>query len=108
MNANLNMNTYYNRPRSSADIRREYIQNSRRREAIAFVKSALNNPKVWYTVFAIKTVFALASAIALFTVIGGIESGELSFFSGIVAALVVAAVECVCFIPTGERPKSKK
>ena len=108
MNANININNYYTNQISSSDIRRAYIQSSRRRDAIAFIKSSLKNPTVWHTLFVIKIMLGLISAISLFAVMGSIESGELSFLSGIIAALVIAFVECLCFIPIGKRPKSRK
>ena len=42
MNANLNMNSYCNRQyQTSGDIRRAYLANSRKAEAVAFIKKAL-------------------------------------------------------------------
>ena len=109
MNANLNMNSYYNRQyQSSGDIRRAYLTKSRKAEVLSFVRSALMNPKVWYTLFTIKLILASVCAIALFTVIGSIEAGTLSPIVGILTALVVAAIECLCFIPIGDRPIRSK
>ena len=109
MNANLNMNSYCNRQyQTSGDIRRAYLANSRKAEAVAFIKKALADKKVWYTIFTIKIVCAIICAIGLLTVIGSIEAGSLSPLSGIITALAVAAVECLCFIPIGSRPGSNR
>jgi hypothetical protein len=109
MNANLNMNSYYNRQyQTSGDIRRAYLANSRKAELISTAKRALANPKVWYTLFSIKVICAVICAVVLFTVIGSIEAGSLSPITGIITALAVAAVECLCFIPIGERPQIKR
>ncbi len=109
MNANLNMNSCYNRQhKTSGDIRRAYLANSRKMEAVSFIKRALADPKVWYTLFAIKVICAVACAVGLFTAIGSIEAGSLSPMAGIITALAVAAVECLCFIPLGNRPQTKR
>lgn len=109
MNANLNMNSYYNRQYpTSGDIRRAYLANTRKAEIISTAKRTLKNPKVWYTLFSIKVICAFICAIVLFTVIGSIEAGTLSPISGIITSLAVAAVECLCFIPIGERPQIKR
>lgn len=104
MNADLNMNSYRNHTyRTSDDIRRAYLANARRRE---FTK-ILSSPTVWKTLFALKVICGIACAIALFSVIGLIESGSVTALSGIFCAVIIAAVECICFIPIGENPERK-
>ena len=106
MNANLNMNVYRNQAyRTSDDIRREYLYNARRREIVSLVNKTLAKPSVRKALVTIKVIIAIACAIALFSVIGSIEAGSLTALSGIVAAGVIAAVECICFIPINERHK---
>ena len=103
MNANLNMTTYRNNVyRTSDDIRREYLQNTRRREMISLLRKTLAKPSVRKAIVAVKAIIAIACAIALFSVLGSIEAGNTTALSGILYALVIAAVECICFIPTAE------
>lgn len=103
MNANININSYYNRPlESSMDIRRAYMANTRRREMRAFTSRLLANPTVWTVLFALKIICGIACAIALFTIIGLTESGEISSLSGIFSAIIIAAFESLCFIPIGK------
>ena len=106
MNANLNMNTYKNPTyRTSDDIRREYLYNARRREITSYINKTIAKPSVRKAIATVKAIIAIACAIALFSVIGSIEAGSISALSGIIAAGVIAAVECLCFIPIGERLK---
>jgi hypothetical protein len=104
MNANLNMNTYRNPAyRTSDDIRREYLQNARRREIVSYVNKLLAKPSVRNALVTLKTLIAIACAIALSSVIGSIEAGTITALSGIFYSAVIAAVECLCFIPIGEK-----
>lgn len=101
MNANLNMTTYRNNAyRTSEDIRREYLQNARRREMIALLKRTLAKPSVRKAIVTAKAIIAIACAVALFSVLGSIEAGTTTALSGVIYAVVIAAVECLCFIPT--------
>lgn len=108
MNADLNMNSYRNHTyRTSDDIRREYLANARRREFTDYIARILSSPTVWKTLFALKVICGIACAIALFSVIGRIEAGSVTALSGIFCAVIIAAVECICFIPIGENPERK-
>lgn len=108
MNADLNMNSYRSHTyRTSDDIRRAYLANTRRRELTAYVAKTLANPTVRKTLFTLKIICAIACAIALFSVIGLIEAGSVTALSGIFCAIIIAAVECICFIPIGEKPEQK-
>jgi membrane protein YdbS with pleckstrin-like domain len=98
------MNTYRNTYRTSDDIRRAYMANTRRREISSYIAKALATPSIWRALFAIKVVLGIACAIALFSVIGLIDAGSMSAVSGIAIAIVIAAVESLCFIPIGENP----
>ena len=98
MNANLNMTSKYNARtyQSSSDIRRAYLASSRKVEleklfsvSPAFAKNL---------VFALKAILALACAIAFFSVIGLIESGEITFFTGFIYTALISLAECLCFI----------
>ena len=111
MNANLNMNSYKNHAyKTSDEIRRAYMANTRRRELSAYVSRILSSPMAWKALVATKIILGIACAIVLFSIIGKIEAGSMTAVSGIFAALVIAAVESLCFIPIGENPerKSKK
>lgn len=108
MNAHLNINSYRNPTyRTSDEIRRAYVANTRRREIASYISNALINPTVWKTLFAIKIILGIACAIALFSVIGLIEAGSMTATSGIFTAIIIAAVEFLCFIPIGENPKHR-
>lgn len=108
MNANLNMNSYKNNAyRTSDDIRRAYMANTRRREISSYISRMLSTPTVWKARFAIKAILGIACAIALFSVIGSIENGSMTALSGIFTAIVIAAVEFLCFIPIGENPERR-
>ena len=108
MNADLNMNSYRNNTyRTSDDIRRAYIANTRRREFVTYINTMLSKPTVWKTLFTLKVLCGIACAIALFSVIGLIEAGSITALSGILYAVIIAAVECICFIPIGENPERK-
>ena len=108
MNANLNINAYVNHTyRTSEDIRREYLINSRRRELSLFVQKLLSNPTVWKALLTVKVVIGISCVIGLFSLVNLIESGSISALGGILSALLIAATECLCFIPIGEKPNKK-
>lgn len=109
MNANLNMNSYRtNAYQSSNDIRRAYLANTRKNEITSYINKALSNPAVFSFIFALKVVCAIACAIAFFVVIGLTESGEMTALSGIFSAVAIALVECICFIPIGDKSRYYK
>ena len=83
MNADLNMNSYRSHTyRTSDDIRRAYLANTRRRELTAYITKILANPTVWKTLFTLTVICGIACAIALFSVIGLIEAGSVTALSG--------------------------
>ena len=108
MNANLNMNSYKNHAhRTSDEIRRAYMANTRRRELSAYVSRILATPTAWKALFTAKIILGIACAIVLFSIIGKIEAGSMNAVSGIFTALIIAAVESLCFIPISENPERK-
>ena len=107
MNANLNMTSKYNvrTYKSSSDIRRAYLASSRKLEleklfsiSSAFAKNL---------VFALKAILAVACAIAFFSVIGLIESGEITFLTGFIYTVLISLAECLCFIPFRSKDDSE-
>ena len=108
------MNAYYTStntkrfiPKDSDAIRRAYIANSRKQSILNFFASLfeeVDSKMLKKIIFAIKVVSGLVCAISFFAVIGMIDNGSISVFSGIVCTMFIAALESLCFIPV----KSKK
>ena len=99
MNANLNMTSKYNvrTYQSSSDIRRTYLASSRKLELANLLSLSTTFAK--NLIFILKAILAIACAIAFFSVIGLIESGQITFFTGFVYTVLISLAECICFIP---------
>ena len=108
------MNAYYTNTntkrfisRDSDAIRRAYMANSRKQSILNFFASLfedIDSKALRNIIFAIKAVSGIVCAISFFAVIGMIDSGSISVFSGIVCTMLIAALESLCFIPV----KNKK
>ena len=104
---NTNIQRRYERTDSDT-IRRAYLANTRKKAVANFISSlaesvdAMGLRKVLTT---IKIISAVLCAIGFFTVICLMESSSISAFSGIVCTLIIAAIECLCFVPlrSGEK-----
>ena len=100
------MNAYYTNTkrfisRDSDAIRRAYLSNSRKQSVLNFIASLfedVDSKTLKNIIFAIKAISGLVCAISFFAVIGMIDSGSISVFSGIVCTLLIAALESLCFI----------
>ena len=102
---NANFNTYYGRTKTDSDsIRRAYLARARK----ATVSGAIDSAVIWYVIFALKIICGAASAIGFFVILGMIEGGSLSPLSGILFTVLAALLECLCFVPIGQRPVSAK
>ena len=104
---NANINTYFERSRATAQtsdsIRKAYLSNSRK----AAWAGAIDSAVMWYIIVALKVIGGIICAVSFFTILGKVELGTLSPLAGIISALVVAPLECLCFIPIGKRPTKK-
>jgi len=102
---NANFNTYYKNTRTDSDsIRRAYLARTRKESASGVIDSTV----IWYVIFSLKIACGIASAIGFFAILGMIDSGALSPFSGIFCTVLAALLECLCFVPIGQRPTAKK
>lgn len=103
------MNAYYTSTntkrfiqRDSDAIRRAYIAKTRKQSILNFFSSLLGevDSKTFRNIIiAIKAISGLVCAISFFAVVGMIDSGSISVFSGIVCTVLIAALESLCFIP---------
>ena len=105
---NANVNTYFERKSASVasdsdSIRRAYIARSRKEAFVGAADSAL----IWYLILALKAAVGLFCVISFFSILGKIELGTISPFAGILATLLIAGLECLCFVPLGKRPTKK-
>ena len=106
---NANVNTYFERRTASAindsdAIRKAYLSRTRKESFFGAVDSAV----IWYMIFALKVIGGIVCAASFFTVLGKIELGTLSPIAGILCTLLIAALECLCFVPIGKRPGKRK
>ena len=108
MNANLNMNMNAYKPSSrptSSDIRRVYLANTRKNELLSLFSVSAQTLRT--IIFTLKAICAIVCVIGFFSVIGLIESGELSALSGIFYTVIIALLECACFIPVKSNRSGK-
>ena len=105
---NANLNTYFGRHSEavgcdSDSIRKKYLAKARKQELLSAVDSVI----VWHVIFALKILGGIICAVSFFAILGMIEGGKLSAFSGILCTVLVTLLECICFIPIGKRPVAK-
>lgn len=105
---NANPGRYYNGEISygrydSDSIRKAYL-NKARRNAIA---SVIDSTLLWYVLFAMKVIGGIVCAITFFSILGMIEAGAMSPVAGILCTVLVALLECLCFVPIGNRPTKR-
>ena len=115
------MNAYYTSTRTniqrryertdSEAIRRAYIANTRKKailDLISSISESIDSKMLWNIIMTLKVISGIICAIGFFAVVALIECGSLSIVSGLVCTAIIAAVECLCFIPMGNKQKSKK
>lgn len=109
------MNAYYTHTntrtsQNSDAIRKAFLANSRKKKVedmISSLASGIGSKMIWNIIFALKVISGIVCAISFFSVLGLIENGSLSPASGIACSLLIAVLECLCFVPIGIRPESK-
>lgn len=112
------MNAYYSNTntrrysQSNSDaIRKAYISRTRKQTVARFISSlseSIDTHALKALVFTLKVISGIVCAISFFAVVGMIEAGTISAFSGILCAAIIAALECLCFIPTAKAPNKNK
>ena len=112
------MNAYYSNTntrrytQSNSDaIRKAYISRTRKQTVARFISSlseSIDTQALKALVFALKVISGIVCAVSFFAVVGMIEEGTISAFSGILCTAVIAVLECLCFIPTSKAPKENK
>lgn len=112
------MNAYYTNTntrnrryerRDSDAIRRAYIVNTRKKEFSALIGSlaaSIDSKTILNLILAIKIISGILCAVGFLSVICLIEAGSLSIISGLVATAIIAAIECLCFVPTTSKEKN--
>ena len=109
------MNAYYTHTnthtsQNSDAIRKAFLANSRKKKVedmISSLASGISSKMIWSIIFALKIISGIVCAVSFFSVLGLIENGSLSPASGIACTLLIAVLECLCFVPMGNRPGSK-
>lgn len=109
------MNAYYTNTNiqkrytqhNSDMIRKAFIANTRKRELHSFISNLLSvEPKAMLKIiFALKVIGGIVCAVSFFAVLALIEAGSISSASGVFCAILIAALECLCFIPFKEYKK---
>ena len=102
---NANLNTYLGKAKLTNDydsdsIRRAYLSRSRKETLLGVIDSTV----LWYVIFALKVICGVASAVGFFAILGMIENGAISPITGILFTVLAALLECLCFVPIGQRP----
>ena len=108
------MNAYYTNSNSikkysnneSDAIRRAYLSNIRKNEALSFIKSfsgEINSKAIYNLITILKVISGIICALGFFTVIGLMDAGSISIGGGIVSTVMIAILECLCFIPFGNK-----
>ena len=106
------MNAYYTNSNTqkkynSDMIRKAFIAKTRKRELHSFISNLLSIElkAIFKIIFALKVIGGIVCAVSFFTVLSLIEAGSISSASGILCAILIAALECLCFIPFKESKK---
>jgi hypothetical protein len=105
-----NIQRRYERTNSEA-IRRTYLANTRKKAILDFINSiaeGIDSKMLWNAIMTLKIVSGIICAIGFFAVVSLIESGSLSIGSGLGCTAIIAAIECLCFIPMGNKQRLKK
>lgn len=110
------MNAYYtnNNTHTSANsdaIRKAFLSNSRKQKFVEIIRSftsGIDSQTIWSIIFSFKIIGCIVCAISFFAVLGLIEVGSITPASGIFCAILISLLECLCFIPIGEKPKKIK
>ena len=112
------MNAYYSNTHTrryaqndSNAIRRAYLYNDRKQSVLRFINSLAESAEtkvMQRIILALKIISGIVCAISFFAVVGMIEEGSISVISGILSTIVIAALECLCFIPTASNKKYQK
>ena len=103
---NANINTYFEKTAKtdSGSIRKAYLSRARKEAFFGAIDSAI----IWYMILALKVIGGIVCAVSFFTILGKIELGTLSPIAGILCTVLVTLLECLCFIPIGQRPGKRK
>ena len=86
---------------------RQYESKKKVEDMISSLASGISSKMIWSIIFALKIISGIVCAVSFFSVLGLIENGSLSPASGIACTLLIAVLECLCFVPMGNRPGSK-
>ena len=112
------MNAYYTNTNirryeknDSDAIRRAYLANTRKKELselVSSVASSIDSAATRNFILALKIISGILCVVGFLAVVCLIEAGSLSVASGILATAIIAAVECLCFVPTANKQKSNR
>ena len=105
-----NIQRRYERTDSEA-IRKAYLANVRKKaffDLINSLSASIDSKALWNAVVTLKIISGIICTIGFFAIIALIERGTLSILSGFACTAIIAAVECLCFIPMGNKHKLKK
>ena len=112
------MNAYYTNTNirryeknDSDAIRKAYLVNTRKKELsdlVSSVASGIDSATTRNFILALKIISGILCVIGFLAVVCLIEAGSLSVVSGIFATAIIAAVECLCFVPTTNKQKYNK
>jgi hypothetical protein len=111
------MNAYYTNTnirrfeRNDSDsIRKAYLANTRKREFLSLIGSlaeSIDSKTLWSFILTLKIVSGIICVIGFLAVVSLIEAGTLSIASGFIATAIIAAVECLCFVPIKKQNNNK-
>lgn len=108
------MNAYYTNTHigrftqnDSDAIRKAYLANMRKQNILK-IFSFIDAKFIKSMILTLKILSTIVCAVSFLAVVGMIESGSISMLSGILCTLVIAALECLCFMPTGSYLTIKK
>ena len=111
------MNAYYTNTnirrfeRNDSDsIRKAYLANTRKKEVMSFIGSlaeSIDSKTLWSFILSLKIISGIICVIGFLAVVSLIEAGTLSIASGFVATAIIAAIECLCFVPIKKQKNNK-
>jgi hypothetical protein len=110
-NTNIRRNIRSYERNDSDAIRKAYLANTRKKEFSALIgalAASIDSKALRNLILSLKVISGILCAIGFISVICLIEAGSLSVVSGIIATAIIAAVECLCFVPTVDRQKASK
>lgn len=97
--------------RDSDAIRRAYIASTRKKAIVDFFESfasGIDSAVLFNIILSFKIISGIVCGIGFLAVIGLIEAGTISFTAGIACTVIIALLECLCFIPMGNKKRSRK